>query len=230
MAFHLPRVLSAEQVRSIRAALIDVPFVDGMQTGGAYVRNLKNNREAGCELGAVQRLDQEIQTTLTANNDFQLVAMPRSVAPCIFSSYTPGLFYSDHTDNAVMGRNTPSPMRADISMTIFLSDPSEYEGGALVLDTDIQPVAWKLPAGDAVLYPSYCLHRVDPVTRGDRRAAVTWIQSQIRLAEHRQVILDVAQTMSWMLKSIPGNAAHEHPEFRRLEKVRANLTRLWSEL
>ena len=230
MAFHLPRVLSADQVRSFRAALADAPFVDGMQTGGAYVRNIKNNREAGVELDLVRRLDHEIQTALAANNDFQVIAMPRTVGPFIFSSYTPGLFYGDHTDNAVMGRNTQTPLRADLSMTIFLSDPSEYEGGALVLDTDIQPISWKLPAGDAVVYPSFCLHRVGPVSRGDRRAAVTWIQSQIRLDVHRQMLIDLAQTMSWMLKAIPGNAAHEHPEFRRLEKVRSNLTRLWSEL
>ena len=230
MIFHLPRALSSDQIETIRATLAEFVFVDGMQTAGAYVRNIKNNREASVELEAVRRLDAMIQSALAANNDFQIIAMPRTVAPFIFSSYTPGLFYGDHTDNAVMGRNSPNPMRADMSMTIFLSDPSDYDGGELVMDTDIRPNPWKLPAGDAVIYPTFCLHRVDPVTRGDRRAAVTWIQSLVRLPVHRQMIIDVVQVMSWMINTIPGGHAHEHPEFRRLEKIRANLTRLWTEL
>jgi PKHD-type hydroxylase len=227
--FHLQRVLSASQVAELRA-LPTSSFVDGMQTGGAYVRNIKVNREVGVESDAARKLDAIVQSALAANNDFQIVAMPKYIPPFLFSSYVPGQFYGDHTDNAVMGRQTGLPFRADLSMTIFLSEPSEYDGGELVLDTDIKPAPWKLPAGDAVVYPSYSLHRVDPVTRGERRAAVGWIQSQVRLAQHRQLIIDVAQVLSWMLNALPAGKAHEHPEFRRLEKIRSNLTRLWSEI
>lgn len=230
MIFHLPRVLSAQQVAELRHELPDQSFVDGMQTGGAYVRNIKNNRETAADSAAAQRLDATIQAALAANNDFQIVALPVKVAPFIFSSYTPGLFYGDHTDNAVMGKSSSDPLRADLSMTIFLSDPAEYDGGELVLDTDLSPVAYKLPPGDAVVYPSYSLHRVERVTRGERLAAVGWIQSQVRFPHQRQTLIDIAQVMSWMIKSMPAGHAHEHPEFRRLEKIRSNLARMWSEL
>jgi PKHD-type hydroxylase len=152
------------------------------------------------------------------------------VAPFILSSYTPGLFYGDHTDNAIMGRQGDKPLRSDLSVTVFLSDQADYDGGELIIDSDLRPTSWKLPAGDAVIYPSFSLHRVDPVRRGERRVSVSWIQSQIRLPQQRQALIDIAQVLSWMLKTLPGGRAHEHAEFRRLDKVRANLSRLWTEL
>src|SRR5258708_1818012 len=141
--FHLPRVLAGEQVAQIRVDLVPAAFVDGMQTGGAYVQSIKNNREAGLGSDVTPRLDRIVQAALAANNDFQIVAAPRKVAPFIFSSYTPGLFYGDHTDNAVMGKGSGDALRADLSMTIFLSDPRDYDGGELVIDTDLAPTAYK---------------------------------------------------------------------------------------
>ena len=175
------------------------------------------------------RIDATIQAALKANADFQIIAVPYRIATVTVSSYVPGLFYGDHADNAVMGRGGPDLLRSDLSMTVFLSDPADYDGGELLLDTDLRPSSWKLPAGDAVIYPSFSLHRVDPVRRGERRVAVTWIQSHIRSPQHRQILIDLAQVLSWMIKSNPGGRAHEHPEFRRLDKIRSNLTRLWAE-
>ncbi len=230
MIFHLPRVLSQEQVAGLRNSLRTASFVDGMQTGGDHVRDIKHNKEAPFQSELVLRLDETVQAALAANNDFQIVAQPFMITTFIFSSYTPGLYYGDHVDNAVMGRASKIPLRADLSMTIFLSDPGEYDGGELVLDTDLSPMAYKLPAGDAVLYPSYSLHRVERVTRGERLAAVGWIQSQVRLPQHRQTLIDIAHVMNWMLKTMPEGRAHEHPEFRRLQKIRSNLARMWTEL
>jgi PKHD-type hydroxylase len=230
MIFHLPRLLSQEQVASLRRSLNTSAFVDGMQTGGDHVRGIKHNKEAPFQSEQVQRLDETVQAALAASNDFHIVAQPLMITTFIFSSYTPGLYYGDHVDNAVMGRGSNVPLRADLSMTIFLSDPSEYDGGELVLDTDLTPVAYKLPPGDAVLYPSYSLHRVERVTRGERLAAVGWVQSQVRLPEHRQTLIDIAQVMNWLLKTLPEGKAHEHPEFRRLQKIRSNLARMWTEL
>ena len=230
MIFHLPRVLSPDRLAEIRGALDAATFVDGMQTAGPYVRGVKHNREVRADSSASLRLDAIIQAALKASSDFQVVAMPLKVAPFILSSYTPGLFYGDHTDNAIIGRLGGKPLRSDLSMTVFLNDPEDYDGGDLIIDSDLRPSNWKLPAGDAVVYPSFSLHRVDPVRRGERRVAVSWIQSQIRLPQHRQTLIDIAQVLSWMLKTLPGGHAHEHPEFRRLDKVRANLSRLWTEL
>ena len=230
MIFHLPRVLSFEEVSQIRSELTKSSFVDGMQTGGAYVQNIKRNRETAVDSEVARRLDVVIQAALARNNDFNIVALPLRVAPFLFSSYTPGLFYGDHADNAVMGKRLGAPLRADISMTIFLSDPGDYDGGELTIDTDTTPMAYKLPAGDAVVYPCYSLHRVEQVTRGERLAAVSWVQSEVRLPQQRQVLIDIARALTWMLRSMPDGRAHEHPEFRRLEKVRANLARMWTEL
>lgn len=230
MIFHLPAVLSADEVARIRTDLAATNFVDGMQTGGAYVRNIKNNRETAIDSNSARHLDGVVQEALARNNDFQVVALPRKIAPFIFSSYTPGLFYGDHADNAVMGKRHGDPLRADLSMTIFLSDPAEYDGGELMLDTDVAPMAYKLPAGHAVIYPSYTLHRVERVTAGERLAAVSWVQSEVRAPQQRQILIDIARTLSWILNSLPEDRAHEHPEFRRLEKVRSNLARMWVEL
>jgi len=126
-----------------------------------------------------------------------------------------------------MGRTTK--IRTDMSVTIFLSDPASYDGGELVLDTDTSPRPFKLNPGDAVIYPTFSLHRVEAVRRGERRAAVTWIQSTIRLPEHRQALTDVALSLNWMINAMSVEQAHAHIEFRRLQKVRANLERLWAE-
>ncbi len=229
MIFRLPNVLTPDQVAAIRARIKPESFVDGMQSAGAYVQNIKRNREMRLDSEAANELNDTIQSALMASNDFQIITVPAKIGPFLFSCYRPGEFYGDHADNAIMGKNSSNPMRADLSMTVFLSDPSEYEGGELVLDTDLMPSAWKLPAGHAVVYPSYSLHRVDPVRRGERFAAVSWIQSRIRLEQQRQTLIDIAMVMNWMLKSNVGGSAHEHPEFRRLEKIRSNLTRMWAD-
>jgi PKHD-type hydroxylase len=229
MAFHLPRLISRDQVAEINASLDTVAYVDGMQTAGANVRNIKRNRQVDGNDPVRLKINATIQAALKASNDFQVIAVPYRIATFTVASYVPGLHYGDHADNAVMGRSSGEPMRSDLSMTVFLSDPGAYEGGELVLDTDLSPQTWKLPAGDAILYPSFSLHRVDPVRKGERRVAVTWIQSHVRSPQHRQILIDLAQVMSWMIKTNPGGRAHEHPEFRRLDKIRSNLTRLWAE-
>jgi PKHD-type hydroxylase len=227
MAVHIPKVLSGGQLLAVQTAVNDVEFVDGMRSAGASVRNVKKNREAGGS-DAVARIDAVIQNALAANGQFQAATLPHRILPFIISSYVPGEAYGDHVDNPIMGANTPEPVRADLSMTLFLSEPADYAGGELLLDTDGIPVAWKLPAGDAVVYPTFSLHRVNPVTAGERLAAVTWIQSFVRLPEQRQILSDLSEVLGWMKQAIPDGAT-EHPEYRRLEKARSNLVRLWAE-
>lgn len=227
MIYQLPDMLSAAQIAQIRGEMDPGRMVDGMQSAGANVAGIKNNRELSPQSGAIDRLNDIVQKALAANNDFRIIAMPQTVSPFIFSAYRVGEGYGDHTDNAVMGGGA---MRTDLAMTIFLSDPAEYDGGELVIDTDIRPTPFKAPPGHAVIYPAFSLHRVEPVTRGVRLAAVTWIQSQVRAPQHRQSLIDIAQTLSWMERTFPQGQAHLHPEFRRLQKVHVNLMRLWAEL
>jgi PKHD-type hydroxylase len=230
MIFRIPDVLTRAQVDEIIAAINGLEFRDGMRSASPSLRTIKKNREAVPDQEAQARLDGILQAALAKNSTFEAVAVPFRVMPFIFSSYVPGEFYGDHVDNGVMGLNTPNPTRADISMTVFLSDPKDYDGGELVLDTDTNPSSWKLPAGHAVVYPSYTLHHVAPVTRGERLAAVTWVQSCVRLMQHRQALVDLSLVLGWMSQAIPGGRANEHPEFQRLEKVRHNLLRLWSDV
>jgi PKHD-type hydroxylase len=119
-------------------------------------------------------------------------------------------------------------MRTDVSFTIFLSDPSEYEGGELVIDSDIRPSPFKLPPGHAVIYPTHYLHRVNPVTKGVRQVVIGWIQSLIREPERRQVLLDLQQAMGQLQSTLPGGP--NHPSFVRLHKIYINLQRMWSEV
>ena len=228
MIVAIPQLLPPDLVAAINRELDATPFVDGMQTAGAYIEGIKRNEELPATSGTFARLNEAVQTTLRQNNDFQILAIPKAVAACLFSRYRPGMFYGDHADNALMGRDSAVKTRSDMSITMFLSDPASYDGGELVLDTDTSPRAFKLKPGDAVLYPTYSLHRVEAVRQGERRAAVTWIQSMVRMPTQRQILVDLALVLDWMLKSLPGKP-HEHAEFRRLQKVRSNLERMWAE-
>lgn len=229
MIFEIPEVLTRAQIDEIIAAINEMEFHDGLRTASPNLRNIKKNREALSDSPTWARLDGMLQAALAKNTMFEVVAVPFRVMPFIFSSYVPGEFYGDHVDNGVMGLNTPEPARADLSMTVFLSDPKDYDGGELVLDTDAKPSSWKLPPGHAVVYPSYSVHHVAPVTRGERLAAVTWIQSCVRLMQHRQVLIDLSLHLGWMSQAL-GGRPNEHPEFRRIEKARHNLLRLWSDV
>lgn len=221
----LPNLLLAEDLARIREITDSAGFVDGMQTGRGYVESIKRNNEVRMGSEGQDALDRLVRGRLEASNDFRLIAMPKRIGNIIFSAYTEGMHFGDHSDNALMG--TADPFRSDLAMTVFLNNPPDYEGGELVLDTDMQPIPIKLPAGDAVIYPTFSLHRVNPVRRGERRVAVTWIQSTIRLPQHRQILLDLARSLDFFIRNTKEGI--QHPEAIRLDKVYKNLTRLWAE-
>ncbi len=226
MIIHLPKILSAEELSEIRQLLEEADFVDGAQSARAYAQPKKNNMEVRMDSADQKKLHGIVMSALQRNNDFRLIAIPRRVANFIFSRYTEGMFYREHSDNAVMDQK--NPFRSDLAMTIFLSNPDEYEGGELVLNTDVRPETYKLPAGDGVIYPTLVLHRVDPVTKGMRRVAVTWIQSLVRSPQHRQLLFDIARILDFFIKNTEEGI--QHPEAIRLDKVYKNLTRMWAEL
>jgi PKHD-type hydroxylase len=228
MIVAIPQLLPPDLVAGINQALDQAPHTDGMVSAGVYAEGIKRNEELAPTSGEFPRLNEAIHATLRKNNDFQILTIPKVVQPFLFSRYRPGMFYGDHADNAIMGWDAGPKARSDMSLTVFLSDPARYEGGELVLDTDSSPRAFKLRPGDAVLYPTFTLHRVEAVRLGERRAAVTWIQSMVRMPTQRQILVDIALVLNWMLKTLPGRP-HEHVEFRRLQKVRSNLERLWAE-
>ncbi len=227
MIYVLPNLIDAGALDRLRTSLRGADFVDGRQTSGRAVSTVKKNTEV--------RLDSEAQTAccavvleaLRASNDFRAIVQPRRFGEILFSRYTEGMAYGDHSDNALM---RDGDLRTDVAMTLFLSDPADYEGGELVMNSDLRPERYKLPAGHAVVYPAMVLHRVNPVTRGERLVAITWVQSSVRDPQQRQILLDLALALSHIIDNTPQGQGYTHPQYLRLDKVYNNLLRMWAEI
>lgn len=219
MVLCIQGVLSAAELAAIRQALANVPFGDGRRTAGWHARLAKNNEQADPADGRLNELEQLVSKKLLANEVFRLAARPNRLSPLLFSRYAEGMHYGSHVDDAVM-----NGLRSDLSFTVFLNDPGEYEGGELVLERADGEQSVKLNAGDMVLYPSTTLHRVERVTRGTRCVAVGWLQSLVRRADERELLFDL-DTARLALFRREGKSA----EFELLSKCLSNLLRLWAE-
>lgn len=213
-----PAVLT--EVRRIATA---VNYQDGKHTAGQTVRGVKNNLQAVAGESAITHAQELIAGALLQNDGIRLHAMPKRILPVMFNRYDVGMTYGNHVDNAMMAA-PGGAVRSDISVTIFLSEPTDYDGGELVINSDGGAQRVKLAAGAAVLYPSDTIHRVEAVTRGCRLAAVTWIQSLVRDARQRQLLAELAGLVRWA-----HNIAPETTETMTLGKIRANLVRLWAD-
>ncbi len=212
-------VLDADAVMQARRTLAEARFVDGKATAGWHAKLVKNNLQAAGGDHAVAELREALAATVATNALFRLVARPKSLTPLILSRYEPGMEYGSHVDDALM-----NGVRADVSFTLFLGDPDSYDGGALVIETSGGEDDIKLPAGSLVAYPSTTLHRVQPVTRGVRLAAVGWARSFIRDPAQRALLFDL-DTARQVLFGREGKTA----EFDLLSKSTANLLRMWAE-
>lgn len=229
MLFEFNSVLTPDQVRDTLDALEGQEFVDGRETALNDAQLVKRNVQLGANSELRTRLGAVIESALWANPRFTNLVLPKRIGPFHFSRYEVGMEYGDHVDNSVMGLNTSSPMRADMSMTIFLNNPTDYDGGELVLNSRISPRTVKLSAGDAIVYPTAEFHRVAPVTRGTRRAAVTWIECLVRSTARRQVLTDMYTALDTISRLQPPEMLHENEAFRTLAKTNWSLLRLWAE-
>lgn len=215
----LDRVLDIAALREIRAALAQLPFADGTATAGWHARAVKHNLQARHpQLGA------RVQQALQAHPLLQAAALPARMREPLFSRCVPGMGYGNHIDDALMGRQ--EPLRTDLAVTVFLSDPAAYDGGELVLDGHSGVQAYKLDAGQALLYPATTVHRVEPVVRGERLVAVLWIQSFVRDASQREVLFDLDTARRQVWEQAGGRAT---PTFELLAKSYANLLRAWAQ-
>jgi len=212
-------VLDAEAVAAARETLAKVAFVDGRATAGWHAKLVKNNLQAPSADAAVKQLKEKIAAKIAATPLFRLAARPKALTPLILSRYEPGMAYGSHVDDALM-----QGMRTDVSFTLFLSDPDTYEGGALVIETAGGEDDIRLPAGSLVAYPSTTLHRVEPVTKGARLAAVGWARSFIRDPGQRELLFDL-DTARQAIFDKDGKT----PAFDLLSKTSANLMRMWAE-
>ncbi|MDZ7828703.1 MAG: Fe2+-dependent dioxygenase [Halofilum sp. (in: g-proteobacteria)] len=223
MILCIGEVLDDEALQRVRGELEQVEFRDGRETAGWHARTVKRNTQASGRDARVARLRDEIGATLERHALFNMATRPRRITPVLFSRYEPGMEYGAHVDDAVM--NSPEgPIRTDISFTLFLCDPDDYDGGELVTDTTAGEQSWKLPAGALVLYPSSTLHRVNPVARGQRVAAVGWVQSQVRDPAQREILFDLDTTRRRLF-----DEQGKTETFDTISKSLANLTRMWAE-
>ena len=215
-------LLSKEQVRTVAGRLLGTQFVDGSMSGGPLGKDIKKNTQMSPQSPEYRELSQLVLTALKQNSKVAVEAMPRRILSPIFASYTEGQKYGDHIDAALMG---PYPgMRTDLSITIFLNGPDAYEGGELVLQTPFGEQIYKQAPGDAVLYPTHYLHRVNPVTKGRRMAIITWMESMIRDPARREVLGDLAAVMDQLVET-----GGDSKLMGRVEKARLNLMRMWAD-
>jgi PKHD-type hydroxylase len=215
----LADVLSPDGVAATMTRAAKLHFVDGRSTAGWAATTVKHNLQADAAGGPLDALRQTLTSSIAGHALFALAARPQAFAPLLISRYEPGMSYGSHVDDAMMG-----DLRADLSFTLFLSPADSYDGGELVMESAAGEQAVKLPAGSMVLYPSTTLHRVAPVTRGVRLAAVGWVQSLIRDAHKREILFDL-ETARRALFTARGKTN----EFDLLSKCASNLIRMWAE-
>lgn len=219
MRIAIANVLTTEEVSELRTRLSDVRFLDGRATAGFAAREVKHNRQADALDRKVAELRDSITEKIRSNDLFQLAARPKTLTSIMFSMYEPGMRYGNHVDDALMGG-----VRADVSFTLFLSDPSSYDGGELVIDAPSGEDAVKLDAGSMIVYPATSLHRVAEVTRGERLAVVGWARSFIRDEAKRELLFDL-DTARKRLYAREGKSE----DYDLLSKSSANLLRMWAD-
>ena len=219
MIICIQSILSKIQVDEVVQLLSSAHFVDGRLTAGWHARLVKHNLQVDAEDAILDTTRATIERALLDNELFRLAARPKQLSPVLFNQYSEGMGYGSHIDDAHM-----NGLRSDLSYTLFLSQPKDYEGGELVMDMTHGEQAYKLEAGDLILYPSTFLHRVEPVSRGVRLAAVGWAQSVIRRTDQREILFDLESSRLRLFQR-EGKTA----EFDLLSKSVSNLQRMWNE-
>ena len=225
MLARIPGILSTEQVSECRAALATAEWVDGRVTAGHRFEQVKRNRQLPELHPTSRRLGSLILTALERSPLVLSAALPLKILPPLFNRYEQGETYGDHVDGAIRPvTGTPHRIRTDLSATLFLSSPEEYEGGELVVSDTYGTHRIKLPAGDLILYPGSSLHRVEPVTRGVRFASFFWIESMVRDDARRALLFDLDTSIQELTATVPQSAAID-----RLLNVYHNLLRHWAD-
>jgi PKHD-type hydroxylase len=223
----VPNVLSKSEVAEFRGIMDAAMWEDGRSTAGGQSALVKDNEQLPPDSDVSRNLGERVIRALTANPLFISAAIPRHIFPPLFNRYATGKQFGVHVDNAVRGdRLTGLRIRTDLSVTLFLSEPEEYDGGELVVDDYYGSHEVKLPAGDLVLYPATSLHTVTPIRRGARVASFFWLQSMIRDAQARSMIFDLDNAIQGLVKQLGNGDA----EVVKLTGIYHNLIRYWAEL
>ena len=219
MLKHIPGVLTPDEIRQIFAVMGEGKFESGAATASGRALEVKNNLQFERRPEVKKRLDQIVIQALTRNPDFMGFAFPRLIAPPTFNRYDVGMFYGDHVDAPFLNNGQ---MRADLSFTVWLSQPSDYDGGELSISSGYGEVRAKHAAGDVICYPTTSLHHVTPVTRGSRLAAVSWIESYVPDERARRILVDMGVVKDFLERTAP-----KAPETDVFRNCVFNLMRLW---
>lgn len=226
MLIEIPNLLSPAEVQSAVASLLAQPWVDGKVTAGQRSAMAKNNRQLSEDSPVAIRLGEQILSRLSDNALFMSAALPKKIYPPLFNRYSGGEAFDWHIDNAIRGlKGVRERVRTDISATLFLADPASYDGGELVIGDTFGEQRVKLPAGHLVIYPGSSLHKINPVTRGERLASFFWIESLVREDSQRQLLLD----MDVAIQRLTAQQADAHA-LLQLSGVYHNLLRRWSDV
>ncbi|MDE1173144.1 MAG: Fe2+-dependent dioxygenase [Parvibaculaceae bacterium] len=224
MLLHIPQVLNTQEVAEFRRRLDAADWTDGRETVGHQGAKVKRNVQLSETSPLKVELGREVLAALRRTPLFFAAALPRKILPPRFNRYSGGGEYGFHIDGAVMSIGAEEHLRSDISCTLFLNDPAEYDGGRLIISDTYGEHAVAKPAGDAVIYPSSSLHRVEPVTRGARMASFFWVQSLVRDDSQRRTLFELDTSIQKL--TIDGA---DEDVLLQLTGVYHNLLRRWSE-
>lgn len=227
MLLRIPRLLTPHQLAHCRETLAGANWIDGRETAGQQSSLAKRNLQLPEDAPEATALGELILGALAANPAFMSAALPLKVFPPLFNRYGPGMGFGDHIDNAVrVSPLTGARYRTDLSCTVFLAEPDEYDGGELVIAGGLTPDRIKLAAGDAILYPATSVHRVEPVTRGKRLAAFFWVQSMVADGARRALLHDLDQAIA----AARADLGDDHAAAVALVGAYHNLIRMWAEV
>ena len=218
----IPDLLKFTEIEAIQSVLSQCNYVDGKLSAGNDARKYKRNEEAAPAAEQFEALNNVVMSRLVQHPLYLNSVLPIKISLPIYARYSSGMAYGSHIDDPVMGGS--SKYRSDVSITVFLNNPDEYEGGELTIETDYGSQNFKQNAGSAIIYPSSSRHEIKQVTRGERLVAIAWVQSMVRSAEQRQVLYQLHQARE-QLSSEPSTRLYQ-----QVNDSYANLVRMWAEI
>lgn len=226
MLIAIPDVMTAQDAATLRAQLIEADWIDGNATSGAGSALAKRNRQLPEDSPIALAAQAQVSRALGDAPLFLSAALPHSVFPPLFNRYGGGETFGAHVDNAIRVHGASGTrIRTDLSATLFLTDPDDYDGGELVVEDAFGTLSHKLPAGHMLLYPASSLHRVTPVTRGERVSAFFWIQSLVADDGARALLFDLDQSV----QTLTAERGADDAEVLRLTGIYHNLMRRWAQ-
>lgn len=226
MLLTIPQIFTSEAAARLRATFVAADWVDGDTPCGAGGVSAKPGRRPIADSPVARAAQAEVTAALMDNAAFLSATLPRSVFPPLFSRYEGGERFGLQVDNAIrVHKDTGARIRPDLSATLFLTDPADYDGGALEIEGTFGTASYRLPAGHMILYPSTSLHRVTPVTRGERVSCFFWLQSLVADHPAREMLYDLDQTV----QVLAGERGKADPHVLRLTAIYHNLVRRWAE-